>query len=296
MSEEDYEEEVPDLYHILGLTIDVCQNENCQQIIKNSYNKKVIACHPDKFPGKEEMVENFELLTEAYQILKDEKLREKYNSRLKNAQHKFRDFSELKKDCYEHLKNIPDVHYDKNFDELTRELNEKHGITQAEKNMMKKEEYQKMIDQMEKERVSQDAEFQQSKIFEDENFDIEKFNAAFDLINDDRTIIPKEDPTPWMNHVPYYAELQQSDNLYLDSFDQDNCGNYGPVLSKEQKKLETPLRYIPKVEYVKNHAKKDKDYYQDLKSRLSQYKNETKELHFIKKDDHYDDIEKIING
>src|SRR3970040_2130639 len=89
--------DLPDLYNILGLTIDVCKEPNCNELIQKAYGKKAKACHPDKHPGRKDVEEVFELLTSAYDILKDEKQRNEYNHRLSMNKQSSGDFLRLRK-------------------------------------------------------------------------------------------------------------------------------------------------------------------------------------------------------
>ena len=88
--------ELPDLYNILGLTSTVCEDKKCDEIIKKAYVKRAKRLHPDKHPGRKDIVEIFELLTNAYDILRDEKLRTAYNHKLSLDKQSSASFSNLK--------------------------------------------------------------------------------------------------------------------------------------------------------------------------------------------------------
>lgn len=66
--------------------------------IKKKYRKLAIKYHPDKNPGDDEAVKKFREITEAYEILGDEKKRKEYDNK-----RKFKNGQENKKN--ENLKN-----------------------------------------------------------------------------------------------------------------------------------------------------------------------------------------------
>ncbi|SOV24957.1 DnaJ protein, putative [Plasmodium sp. DRC-Itaito] len=75
-----------DIYKILGLHINDCNNENAKNIIRKKYLKAALILHPDKkevhYQQKEEKkiyAENFATLKSAYEFLLNEQLRKKYN-------------------------------------------------------------------------------------------------------------------------------------------------------------------------------------------------------------------------
>lgn len=77
---------VPDLYSILNLDKSILKlsDDQIQKIIEDSYNSKVKECHPDKFMKKskiekEKASKTFEMITEAYEILKNKDTRSSYN-------------------------------------------------------------------------------------------------------------------------------------------------------------------------------------------------------------------------
>lgn len=47
--------------------------------IKAAYNKKVLTVHPDRNPSNPHAAHEFDILTKAYKVLSNDKLRRKYN-------------------------------------------------------------------------------------------------------------------------------------------------------------------------------------------------------------------------
>jgi len=63
-----------DYYEILDVTREASQEE-----IKKAYRKKAVKYHPDKNPGDVEAEKKFKEISEAYEVLSDEKKRQLYN-------------------------------------------------------------------------------------------------------------------------------------------------------------------------------------------------------------------------
>ena len=63
-----------DFYDILGVSRDASEAE-----IKKAYRKLAIKYHPDKNPGNKEAEEKFKEISAAFEILKDEDKRRKYD-------------------------------------------------------------------------------------------------------------------------------------------------------------------------------------------------------------------------
>ena len=91
-----------DYYRILEIKEDADFSD-----IKKKYRKLAIKYHPDKNPGDDEAVKKFREITEAYEILGDEKKRKEYDNK-----RKFKNGQENKKN--ENLKNRNDFS-DNNF-------------------------------------------------------------------------------------------------------------------------------------------------------------------------------------
>ena len=67
-----------DYYEVLG----VDKNATAEEL-KKAYRKMAIKYHPDKNPGDDEAVKKFREITEAYEILGDEKKRKEYDNKRK---------------------------------------------------------------------------------------------------------------------------------------------------------------------------------------------------------------------
>ena len=86
-----------DYYKILGVNKDADDKK-----IKSSYRKLALKYHPDKNPGNKEAEEKFKDISEAYRVLSDKELRQRYdmfgtvddnfNGNNMNAEDIFKDF------------------------------------------------------------------------------------------------------------------------------------------------------------------------------------------------------------
>lgn len=74
------EEKMADWYQILGVREDVTEEE-----LKNTYRKLAKKYHPDSHPDDKECERRFQEISEAYNILSNEKKRRKYDEERKKA-------------------------------------------------------------------------------------------------------------------------------------------------------------------------------------------------------------------
>jgi DnaJ-class molecular chaperone len=68
------------LYEVLGVSEDATPDQ-----IRSTYRKLAIKYHPDKNPGDKAAEERFQELTQAFQVLSDEKKRQEYDARLRGG-------------------------------------------------------------------------------------------------------------------------------------------------------------------------------------------------------------------
>jgi curved DNA-binding protein CbpA len=228
---ESIEESIPDLYSILGLTSEVCKEENCDEIIQKAYINKAKKCHPDKFPGRKDIAEVFELITEAYNILRDKYQRAEYNNRIRVEKTSL-DFNLLKKQYQSSIDEdtLPSeetlLRKKKEFKNKMKELNKKHSYNEEDTGCIDSKTFKEKLENIQKERQHQDNDYMPQNLFEGSNFDIRKFNAAFKKIHNNQTsLIPTEELGAWNNSIIAgdYCNPDEIDNLYNEK--DNNEGN-----------------------------------------------------------------------
>jgi curved DNA-binding protein CbpA len=235
------DESIPDLYSILGLTAEVCKEENCDEIIQKAYIKKAKKCHPDKFPGRKDIAEVFELITEAYNILRDKNQRKEYNNRIKIENKTDLDFNFLKKQFQSSIDEniLPSDEIlskkKKDFKNKMIELNKKHSYNEDDTGCIDSHTFKQKLENIQKERQNQDSNYMPQNLFEGSNFDIKKFNAAFKKIHNNQTsIIPTEELGAWNSSVVAgdYCNPDEIDNLYIEK-DTNDGNNMFSKFSKD---------------------------------------------------------------
>lgn len=256
--------EIPDLYKILGLTSNVCNETNCNELIQKAYNKKAKIYHPDKHPGKKDIEDIFELLTNAYQILKDDKQRSSYNHKMKLYKQSNNDFNKLKQQTQEYISEIKPIN-DKqiiSFKEGMENLDKKRGFNSTLMVPITIQESKNRLKDLNIIRSTQDVEYKPENIFDGE-INLKKFNAVFDKVNkEDNQIIINNIPKAWNDgKIINYSSYETIDNLYIE----DNDIN---KYFKENKITKNDMVNIEEAEYVNNHNKLSNDYYKEVKDKI----------------------------
>lgn len=287
---------LPNLYNILGLDIDVCKKENCNELIQKAYVKKAKACHPDKHPGRKDIVEIFELVTGAYDILKDEKQRNEYNNRLRIKEHSSNDFFALRKGTTDYMDSIgeyvpPTDKQKLAFKDQMKMLDDKHGYDETQIDPISKFDAKKKLNNISKERAKQDIELKPEKLFEDGRFDLARFNAAFDQVHNrnDTSMVPHNGiPSAWndMGSDANYSSFDNLDNLYVEDGNRFDTGKqtFGGVdFGQPMKKMtKEEMSNIKPADYVNGHNTLDENYYRDMKRKLKERKSDAGQFENMK--------------
>jgi curved DNA-binding protein CbpA len=240
------------LYELLNVKKDADKRK-----IKKSYKKLIIQFHPDKCSELEENI--FYNITLAYQILKNDELRKKYDSWLIKPQLE-KNQIELKKYFLKESNNIksyfPNLPQEAkiNYDKKVKDLEKKHGIIEND-NTPIKDKYNFKVSDRHKMRKVKKEEFRNKIQFNDKFINRKKNtfknvtqNKKKDIICYEMTQISKQ-----------YATVKDYDKLYSNE----------TVQNDEFSSLDKAYMMHPEIFYDKSASSKKK---------LKKYKKQTKKL------------------
>jgi curved DNA-binding protein CbpA len=281
--------DLPDLYHILGLTIDVCKDPKCDEIIKKAFIKKAKLCHPDKHKGRKDIEEVFELLTSTYDILRDENQRSAYNHKLTLDKQSSGDFFKLRKAATDYSQTFGEYKEPSNdqklsFKEQMHVLDTKHNFNSSTMDPISQHEAKKKLNDLNKSRYSQDRDLKPMRLFDEGHFDRKKFNEAFDLMHnrDDNAVVAHNGvPSAWndMGTIANFSNFDDLDNLYVDNGNRYDTSRqmYGGIdFGATPKKLsKDEIKNLKGADYVDGHNAISDDYYKDLKTKLRDRESST---------------------
>ncbi|BCS83096.1 putative J domain-containing protein [Cotonvirus japonicus] len=276
--------DVPDLYKILGLTSEICKEDNCDEKIRLAYNKRVKKYHPDKHPGKKEIEELFELIVMAYDILKDEKQREAYNHKMALEKQSTSDFFKLRKSTLDYAESVgeykpPTDQQKLSFKQQMKSMDDKHGfdVSKIDKKLSE-DKSKKKLTKLASTRAEQDRELMPEKIFDDNRFDLSKFNAVFDKYHnkDSTSSIMQHNGIPSAWNEPggtmSFGSFDNLDNIYVEDRNRLDTSrqSYGDInFGKPTKRVTgSDIVGISGTDYTIGHNKLDDDYYRDMKAKL----------------------------
>lgn len=273
-------EEDLDLYAILGVDVDATQEQ-----IAKEYRKLAKKYHPNR--NKTDTSELFQLITNAYEILSNQTSRAKYNA-VKSGQQL--SFTNLKERAQAYAKEQPrslTIDSKQKYKEQWEELNKKNNFNES---MLKdvalpKVDATKKYNDLLRGRDVDYQEYKPEKIFESENVSMTKFNEAFDIINKGKICTSEinvyEQPDAWdKGGIISYSDLtvdelyEPSDNVYEPN--SYNFKNATKVDASDKKRYVTEQKNG--ADYYINHNAKGQDYQQQIKDKLKERENMTKEL------------------
>jgi len=291
------EENMINLYAILGLAQDVCEKPNCAEIIKSAYLEKSRLSHPDKNRDNQEMAEVFLLIQGAYEILSDAKLRSNYNNKLNMEKQSTGSFFKLKQTAAEYA----DAKYiepsDQQLIDFKKSMtlaNENRGHASFEEKPIPKKEAKTLLKDFVAGRDA-DLSYKPPQLFDDlkKDWDPRKFNAAFDMqkkqghVNSCLSMMEAPDvPFAW-NSGSSFGSFH-GDNGFgnvEDPFD-DSGADYGLAAQQFGKHDvgDIPQNTVTREmmdgieggDYFKAHNKLDEDYHASLKKKLSEREMDSK--------------------
>lgn len=295
--------DLPDLYHYLGLTIDVCKDPKCNELIQKAYIKKAKICHPDKHPGKDHVAKIFKLLTYAYDILKDETQRTAYNHKLGLEKQSSNDFLKLKKGTKDYMDGIgeykpPSDIQKLSFKEQMLELNKKHGYDASLLDPIPQHEAKKKMNDLAGKRIQDDIDWmgKNPKLCDDRGrVDMKKFNAIFDKIHkpdNGPLVLHNGIPSAWNDagSISNYSQFDNLNNLYVDddnrldtskqTYGSINLGQSMPPITKDD------LMNIRDADYVEGHSMLEDDYCEKMKNKLRERNAESSRIEKTKYTDY----------
>ena len=283
--------DIPDLYNVLNLTVDVCKQENCDELIKNAYKKEAKLCHPDKHPGRKDMQELFLMLTQAYNILADAKLRAEYNHKLTLNNQSSGDFFKLRDQAKKYSETIGE--YKPATDEMKigfkgqmSLLDEKHGYDSSLEGSMDKADAKKRMQEMNRQRALQDVNLKQERLFGEGKIDPKKFNAAFDEMHrkeESDLMMPHNGlPSAWNDQgaVASYSSFDDLNHLYVEDGNHFGIDNqaYSSIhavgVAPTKKLTKDKVDKLSPATYATDYNVIDDNYYTDMKSKLAGRKSE----------------------
>jgi len=278
-------------YEVLGVEPTASLKE-----IKKQYSKLVVKYHPDKTKDSFD-TSIFELIQRAYDTIGNEQKREEYDFFIKNMElSKKNDHFGLKSnfDKFVELNATEDLTKTKEesqveFDKVFSELDLKHGIDRSGlKEKLDNENIVDKLDDLVLQREQDEIEYSQNKIFKDgENFDLSRFNAAFDVYKNtsDKQMTKKSNIQAFNFDKGNNFSSLENQTLYEDNnFEGNNMFsnvNMGKVNRLDKEKI----RNLSSVDYTLNHNNKDINYENELKKRLEERDRETLEIKNLKYND-----------
>ena len=251
--------------------------------IKTSYRDLVQIYHPDKKGGNAEM---FDLITHAYNILVNPKTRESYDKLYTVSKQSESDWKNLKDRSKDYNTSLDNTKKTKesaeiDFDTIFAEMDIKYGLKRdAKKKIIDAPvtagEIKKKVEDLETIRDHDDIENVPDRIFDkDEDFEIDKFNEAFDNIHQKHTdLIPHQGNPLAYNTINEFGSFSSVEN-YDALFVEDNDLGNNMFSSVKMNEVNTPKKMNKKdldklhgADYVKTHNHRDANYAKTLEEKM----------------------------
>lgn len=268
------------LYDIL----DVKETSTTKEV-KKAYRELVKKHHPDRGGDPE----HFELITHAFNILKNEEERAKYDKEMELSNKASKDFMDLKfgaKDYFDKMEKEPQLDEDaqkKIFEEEMSKMDSKHGFNREELDFtINSRKANRMVDDLMLSREQEEIEFQQEPIFDPNvRMDPSKFNALFEKLHKTQGMEMVEhqgNPDPFENDNIEFTGLDQFDQVYGD--DNGEYANINIDNRNHKKVTRRDIEELEGVDYYEGHDKDKSDdkYKQELEDKMNQMKMNRDEL------------------
>ena len=277
---------IPNLYHILGLKQSVCEKPECDKIIHSAYTKRALVCHPDKNIGRDDAQEFFELLTSAYDILKNKESRDAYNIKLRRSvvpdHTTLRDRSTKFSETYRPLR-IDEEEFKKAI-QATPKTDDPRIAAEVKDSLA----------QLQSRRARQDVDLMPKRMFEEGKFDARMFNAMCDKKGkvNEGSVIKHTLPEAWNNGSGLFGAFD-SNNLegeaasWLNPFGSSQV--FTPIDFNKPIENDIDLVDLDNASYFDSHNVLGEDYYKDIKSRLAQRQADTERIEKLKHEEYRTD-------
>ncbi len=280
-------------YEVLGVEPNAPMKE-----IKKQYSKLVVKYHPDKVKDAFE-TSLFELIQKAYETIGNEQKRQEYDFFLKNIQTaKGNDWYSLKSnyDKFKELEETQPKNKDSaqiEFEKVFRDYDSKHGIDRSKLDeKIDNEEISNRLDDMVLQREQDEIEFSQNKIFkEDENFDIAKFNAAFDMYKttSDKQMVKHANVMAYNfdGNGTSFSDLNVYDKTFQEDDEYDGNNLYSNVnIGKNNRLDKDKVKNLKPADYTFTHNKFENNYEDEIKRRLAEREQDTVKFDTMKYQDY----------
>jgi curved DNA-binding protein CbpA len=274
-------------YKVLGVDPKCTEKD-----IKNAYKKLVVKHHPDR-GGDQEV---YEVIVQAYTILGNNLNRRQYDESYKLENDTNITYQDLKSNSKNFIKNQSTIlpsNVKQIFDQEWDLLNSKHGYTTDSHPINQEDAIKKYKDlsNIRKQNYEQDKPTVLFK--DDEKFDNDKFNTIFDANNDhpSEIILKKDIPDAWSVQTFGYTSLENINNLYDETDGDINIAGISyDNINFDKKKIKINNNNNNNNNLYNNHNKKDNNYFEIIKNKLNERKNENinlnnKTLNEYKKND-----------
>ena len=286
-------------YEVLGVELNASMKE-----IKKQYSKLIVKYHPDKIKDK---FENnlFEIIQKAYETIGNEEKRQEYDFFLKNIQSvKGSDWYSLKTN-YDKFKELDEIQpKNKNlvqieFDKVFKEFDLKHGIERNKTDekfdkfdKFDQEEITNRLDDLVLQREQDEIEFSQNKIFkEDENFDIAKFNTAYDMYKttNDKQVIKHSNVMAYNfdgTNNSNFNDLNVYDTTFIEDTNFEGNNLYSNInVGKTNRLDKDKVKNLKPADYTFTHNKLENNYEDKIKKRIEERNNDTQKFDNMKYQD-----------
>lgn len=280
--------DIIDLYSVLGLTIDVCNEPNCDELIHGAFLKASRKCHPDKNRNNPEIEELFILIQGAYDILKDAKQRGNYNHKVKLDKQSSSSYFKLKQAAVDYSDGTyKEATEDQKlaFQDQKKLMNAKYGYNEEDEKPIPKKDAKKILQSRLAARDADDIDYKPEKIFDGDSFNAKRFNAAFDMAKKQTggsdggsELMPSNGiPSAWNDagSVANFSQFDDLNNLFVDDktrFDTSKQ-SYGGLDFGSMPGVKLTQEYVSTLsggDYYDQHGDLGDDYYTDIKKKLAE--------------------------